>query len=53
VFYFQPGHETYPVYHDSRVQQVLRNAVRWAQPTARKAELGCPHVEKPVIKFDV
>ena len=30
VFYFRPGHETYPTYHDANVQQVLRNAVRWA-----------------------
>jgi len=52
VFYFQPGHETFPIYYDSRVITVLRNAVRWAQPTLRKAELGCPNVEKPVTKFD-
>ena len=32
VFYFQPGHETYPTYHDPMVHQVLRNAVRWAAP---------------------
>lgn len=30
VFYFAPGHETYPIYHDAGVQRVLRNAVRWA-----------------------
>ena len=30
VFYFQPGHETYPTYHDPNVQTVLRNAVNWA-----------------------
>lgn len=30
VFYFRPGHETYPVYHDEAVQQVLVNGVRWA-----------------------
>jgi trehalose utilization protein len=30
VFYFRPGHETYPTYHDATVQHVLRNAVRWA-----------------------
>ena len=30
VFYFQPGHETYPTYHDPTVRQVLRNAVLWA-----------------------
>ena len=32
VFYFRPGHETYPVYHNEAVQQVLVNAVRWAAP---------------------
>ena len=32
VFYFQPGHETYPTYHDANIQQILRNAVYWAQP---------------------
>lgn len=30
IFYFRPGHETYPTYHDATVQQVLRNAVKWA-----------------------
>ena len=30
IFYFRPGHETYPTYHDAMVGQVLRNAVRWA-----------------------
>ncbi|MFV2066002.1 MAG: ThuA domain-containing protein [Pirellulales bacterium] len=32
VFYFRPGHETYPIYHAPQIQQVLRNAVRWARP---------------------
>ncbi len=30
IFYFRPGHETYPTYHDATVQALLRNAVRWA-----------------------
>ncbi|MCA8879292.1 MAG: ThuA domain-containing protein [Rhodobacteraceae bacterium] len=30
VFYFRPGHETYPTYFDPNVRQVLRNAVHWA-----------------------
>ncbi|QPC86673.1 trehalose utilization protein ThuA [Mesorhizobium sp. NBSH29] len=30
LFYFRPGHETYPTYHDANVCQVLRNAVEWA-----------------------
>ncbi len=30
IFYFRPGHETYPSFHDAAVGKVLRNAVRWA-----------------------
>lgn len=32
IFYFRPGHELFPTYHDPTVRQVLRNAVRWARP---------------------
>ncbi len=32
VFYFRPGHETYPIYHDKNVLKVISNAVRWANP---------------------
>ena len=34
IFYFGPGHETYPIYHDPNVQRVLVNAVRWAHNPA-------------------
>jgi trehalose utilization protein len=29
VFYFRPGHETYPIYRQTEIVQVLENAVRW------------------------
>ena len=32
IFYFRPGHELFPTYHQAPVRQVLRNAVRWARP---------------------
>ena len=35
IFYFSPGHEVYPIYHDKNVQTVLRNAVKWAANPAR------------------
>lgn len=39
VFYFRPGHETYPTYHDVNVQRVIQNAVKWAyNPSARLAD---------------
>lgn len=40
VFYFQPGHETYPTYHDPNIQRVLVNAVHWAAPSQpRRADV--------------
>ncbi|AGN02859.1 trehalose utilization protein [Salinarchaeum sp. Harcht-Bsk1] len=34
IFYFRPGHETYPIYHREDVRDVLANAVEWAAPVA-------------------
>lgn len=42
VFYFRPGHETYPTYHQMEVQKVITNAVRWARPTVCIPD-ACPH----------
>lgn len=30
IFYFQPGHESYPTYHNPTIQRVITNGVRWA-----------------------
>ncbi|OGG46750.1 MAG: trehalose utilization protein ThuA [Candidatus Handelsmanbacteria bacterium RIFCSPLOWO2_12_FULL_64_10] len=30
VFYFRPGHETHPIFHQAEVLKVMANAVRWA-----------------------
>jgi trehalose utilization protein len=35
IFYFSPGHETYPIYHNTEVHKVLRNAVHWAHNPAK------------------
>jgi trehalose utilization protein len=32
IFYFRPGHETFPTYHDATVQKVIANGVRWVAP---------------------
>ncbi|MFO7322604.1 MAG: ThuA domain-containing protein [Chloroflexota bacterium] len=32
IFYFSPGHETHPIYHQPEIQRVITNAVRWAAP---------------------
>ena len=33
VFYFRPGHETFPTFYQAEVRHVIGNAVRWAAPT--------------------
>jgi trehalose utilization protein len=30
IFYFRPGHETYPTYFQAEVRRVIANGVRWA-----------------------
>ncbi len=44
IFYFRPGHETYPIFHHPVVRQVLRNAVRWAAPAGARWIDRCPNV---------
>lgn len=44
IFYFQPGHETYPTFYNPNVQRVLLNAVRWAKPAMRSENvMDCPN----------
>ncbi len=32
IFYFRPGHEVFPIYHQPEIQKVITNAVKWAAP---------------------
>ena len=32
IFYFRPGHETFPIYYHRDVLKVITNAVHWAAP---------------------
>lgn len=51
IFYFRPGHETYPTYHNENIQKVIQNAVVWAaSPGAPEHQYG--HVE-PIEKISV
>lgn len=45
IFYFQPGHETFPIYYEPAVQTVIKNAVRYCAPVIRQPII-CPHIEK-------
>lgn len=52
VFYFRPGHETLPIYHDKNVLRVIYNAVKWAAPAGvRKIVRGnVQPIENVVIR---
>jgi trehalose utilization protein len=32
IFYFRPGHETYPTYYNPEIRKVMANAAAWAAP---------------------
>lgn len=34
IFYLKPGHEMYPIFYNKEIQQVIKNAVKWAAPIA-------------------
>jgi trehalose utilization protein len=46
VFYFRPGHETYPIYHNPQIIKILCNAAKWAAPRAFFKD-SCPN-SKPL-----
>jgi trehalose utilization protein len=43
VFYFQPGHESFPTYKVPEVQTIITNAVRFVASDYRET-ITCPHV---------
>jgi trehalose utilization protein len=47
VFYFRPGHETYPTYYQPEVQRVIANAVHWAAPQPA-ATIQFGHFPEPI-----
>lgn len=50
IFYFRPGHETYPTYYQKEVQQVIINAVKWAAPVQLPG-VTYWHKPEPLEKF--
>lgn len=44
IFYFRPGHETYPTFYHPEVLKVIGNATRWAAPRIIKPD-ACPNTK--------
>ncbi|MDO7907592.1 ThuA domain-containing protein [Paenibacillus sp. JX-17] len=50
LFYFRPGHEMFPVYHQPEILQVITNSVFWAAPAqAAKTSYGRVAPIAPVV----
>ncbi|MCX7590563.1 MAG: ThuA domain-containing protein, partial [Kiritimatiellae bacterium] len=45
IFYFRPGHETYPTYYNEGVIRVIANACRWAARRVSISTENCPNVQ--------
>ena len=53
IFYFRPGHETFPIFYNPEIRQVLANGVRWAKFNGNTKSVGilvCPNVP-PIEKL--
>ncbi len=48
VFYFKPGHESFPVYHNPEIQRVIANACRWASPRIVRPTAEAKQVKQPL-----
>jgi len=44
IFYFRPGHESYPTYYDDNVRRVIQNAVHWAKPEGPRWIDAAPNI---------
>ncbi|OUS72714.1 trehalose utilization protein ThuA [Paenibacillus sp. MY03] len=43
IFYFRPGHETFPTYYNPQILQVIQNGIRWAAPSRAAAPVRGNH----------
>jgi trehalose utilization protein len=51
IFYFRPGHETYPIFHNEDVLNILAKGVRWVRFTGNDATTrinACECIREPL-----
>lgn len=52
IFYFQPGHEEYPIYYMPVIQKIITNAIYWCRPVNRLSKFpDCPEEKEPFEKI--
>ena len=52
IFYFRPGHETYPIFYNPEVLKVIENAVLWAAPSGGPGQ-NFGQFPEPLEKIEV
>jgi trehalose utilization protein len=52
IFYFSPGHETYPVYRQPEVRRVIANAVLWAYSSEQSPLYTAESIPSPSGWFE-
>lgn len=51
IFYFKPGHESYPIYKNDQVLTVIANAARWASRRITRSTAEAPNRKEPYEKI--
>lgn len=46
IFYFQPGHEEYPVYYHPGIQRIIKNSVYFCAPSVERRIPECVEVKQ-------
>ena len=50
IFYFQSGHETFPIYYQKEIQLIITNAVKWACPLERNCVVDRGGNDTPALE---
>lgn len=48
IFYFRPGHESFPTYFNPEIQRVIINAVDWAKPLSDAPKCTLGEIKEPI-----
>lgn len=51
IFYFRPGHETYPIFYQEEILKIIENAINWAVPSGGPRQ-NFGHFPKPIENVD-
>ncbi len=53
IFYFAPGHESYPIFYDETIRKILANAARWAKNESKRDFKNAPNEKTPLMPITI